>query len=235
MLKMMLSVTAALVLTATANAQNKNNDIQLKSRTVDFQTLELDENSRPMSSVAGELTGGLRDLMNPLKEAEIVMDTIVNMGAKFWNLIEKGRAVVNYQQYVATALPQGVQDWTQMQGWKASYLTQDVYFQDKMSLTGKRNAVVFSYRLVFTCNGNINGRGKYIGYATIEPAKVNVAWGGYKFDVQVAAPAVFNMGTSENPVAGMKLEVKYVAKNVVSEVTMTDSYIVMGNCTAKAM
>lgn len=235
MFKMMLTAAVALVLTTTASAQNKNKDIQLKSRTVDFQTMELDENSRPLSSVAGELTGGIKDLMNPLKEAEILMDTIVNMGAKLWNLIEKGRAVVNYQQYVATALPQGVQDWTQMQGWKAAFQTQEILLQDKMSITGKRNAVVFRYRLVFTCNGNIAGRGKYIGYATIEPAMIDVAWGGYKFDVQVAAPTVFNMGTTENPVAGMKLQVKYVTKNLVKEMTITDSFIVAGNCTATTM
>lgn len=235
MLKTMMTVAAALVLAATANAQNRNQKIELKSQKVDFQVMEIEQASRPLSHVAGDLAGSIRDLVNPLKEAEVVFDTVVNLGSKFWNLIEKGRAVVNYQQYVATALPQGAQHWTQMAGWKAASQTQEITMQDGLSWSGKRNAVVFKYRLVFTCGGNVDGRGKYIGYATVEPALVDIAWGGYKFDVQVAAPTVFNMGTTENPVAGMKLEVKYVTKNLTKEMVITDSFILTGNCTAATL
>lgn len=225
----MFKIIAALslVFSVSALAQNKSEKIQIISTTVSVEDFEVNH-MRTFSTVIDDLG----DLMNPLNQAEIVIDKIINMGQKVWNIIEKGKPVVNYQQYTASALPQGVQTWQQMQGWAGKSMTQEISVINGFG----SEKVKFTYRLVFFYNGTTaQGAGKYIGYATIEPANLNVGWGGYKFNAQVSVPAVFNMGTIENPVAAMKIQIKYTTDTIVQHEESTDSFVITGSGKVQAL
>jgi hypothetical protein len=95
--------------------------------------------------------------------------------------------------------------------------------------------VKFTYKVIFLYDGNVGGKGKYIGYASIEPAEIKVGWGGYNFNAQASVPQVFNMGTSEDPVAGMQIQVKYSVDTIMKHQEFTDTYMINGKGQIQAM
>ena len=110
-------------------------------------------------------------------------------------------------------------------------MTQEIVGKNKFG----SEVVRFKYKVIFTYNGSVANVGKYIGYATVEPAHLRVGWGGFKVDVQVAVPQVFNMGTTENPIAGMKIQVRYAVDTIVVHDETTDSYILSGSGNVSAL
>lgn len=219
--------TLSLLFSLSSFAQTANsNKIQFVSKTVAVEDFEVNQLT-PSSTLGGSIT----DILNPLNEVNIVMDQIVNMGQRVWNIVAKGKPVVNYQQYTASALPSGIEAWQQMQGWAGKAITQEISVINGFGT----EKVKFVYRVVFLYNGNVNGTGKYLGYATIEPANIKVGWGGYTFNAQVAVPEVFNMGTSANPIAGMKIQVKYSVDTIVQHDEYTDSFFITGSGKLQAL
>jgi hypothetical protein len=176
--------------------------------------------------------GGVRSLgqlKSTLDQAEIIVDQVINTGKKVWAVVEAGKPVVNVRSDVATALPATTTgaplQWTQMENWRRP--------ESKLYGAILKNAygvevVRFSYRVLYVAGGSVGGQGRYIGYATIQPAEVNVAW-GYNFTVEASAPTVFNMGTKVNPIAGMNLELTYIAKTVLKEMRVTKTYFISGD------
>lgn len=154
---------------------------------------------------------------------EVIFDAIYNMGEKVWKIVEKGKAVVNVKSKTASALPQGVTHWTQMRGWKVSSFKSGVTFTQPIGGT----VIDLKYRITFTHSGSVNGVGRYIGYATVDP-EVNAKWAAPKLDVSVTVPAIFNMGTVEQPIAGMKIDVHIRTKRFQTYETV-DSYIITGS------
>jgi hypothetical protein len=88
--------------------------------------------------------------------------------------------------------------------------------------------IEFTYRVSFVYGGHYNGMGDYITEATVLPAKLNVAW-GFKLNADVDVPIVFNLGTKENPVAGMQVNIKWAAESPISHKEQTDSYLISGD------
>lgn len=153
----------------------------------------------------------------------IQVDAIYNMGRNVWNIVEKGKAVVNVKTKSASALPRGISHWTQMRGWKVTSFRSGV--EVNQLIGGK--VIDLKYRIMFTHHGSANGVGKYIGYATVDP-EVNAKWAAPKLDVWVSVPAIFNMGTAQNPIAAMKIDVHIRTKRLQTYETV-DSYIITGN------
>ena len=58
--------------------------------------------------------------------------------------------------------------------------------------------------------GSYKCKGRYLSAVTIEPLSVQVAW-GYKFSLSVDIPdsGILNMGSQENPVAGMSVTLNW--------------------------
>jgi hypothetical protein len=172
------------------------------------------------------LLDDLRTISEDLDGTEVVLDQIINVGKKVWDLIDQGKPVVNVSSNVATALPQGAKCWLDLQRWQApKYKAYEVTYKNAYGVT----VVDIAYRIVYLAGGDVNGKGQYIGYATVEPLKVRVLWG---FHVNLAAtvPTVYNMGTKEDPVAGMNMQVKWSVDGVMSLVhdESTRSYFLNG-------
>jgi hypothetical protein len=169
--------------------------------------------------------------LDPLDQANIILDKIVNLGKKVWALVETGRPVVNITTYTANALPAGLQCWSDLSGWQ---IPQSKVYRVQYENAYGMNVVDFAYRVTFTAGGNLNGHGKFLTNATIAPANLNVSW-GFNLTANAEVPSVFNMGTKEDPVAGMQMLMKWNIKTVMNHVEQAETFYVGGDNTMKHM
>lgn len=175
-----------------------------------------------------------QDVLNPLAPVENALDTadhaldtldrVINVGKLVWNLVEKGRAVVNLQTDVATALPDGARCWQDLETWQAPVAkTYHVVIENLYGM----DVISFKYRLVYIYGGSVKGKGKYIGYAALEPSDVNVAW-GFKLNAKASVQAIYNMGTKKDPVAAINLMMSYQVESPFDKAQSNHLYFVSG-------
>lgn len=161
---------------------------------------------------------------DPLKDIEVIVDQIINIGKKIFAVIEAGRPVVNLKIDNANALPKGLTCWSDLAGWNVPQSkVYNVQYENGFGMT----VVDFTYRVLYTAGGNYNGVGKYITNATFQPANVSVGW-GFNFDASATIPSVFNTGSKNDPVAGMQMNMEWKVTNVVSHEQGAESYYVSG-------
>ena len=159
-----------------------------------------------------------------LNVADVVVDKVINIGQKIWNVVEKGRPVANYSKSVGTALPARALSWDQLQNWSAP--------KSKVIGVSYKNVygvevVRFVYRIILLYGGDVGGVGRYIGYATVEPMEMKTSY-MYTFNAKVSVESVYNMGTSHNPVAGMLLNVSWTVDTVLKKSSESRSYTLDG-------
>ncbi|MBY0553053.1 hypothetical protein K2P97_00895 [bacterium] len=155
-----------------------------------------------------------------LNMADLIVDKVINIGQKIWNVVEKGRPSSSYTTSKATALPQNVLRWEQLSNWQAprSKVVSVVY----KNLYGIE-VVRFTYRIVLLYGGTVEGVGRYIGYAAVEPLEMTTAY-MYTFNAKASVEAVYNMGTSKDPLAGMILNINWTIETVLKKSTVTHTY-----------
>lgn len=155
-----------------------------------------------------------------LNMADLIVDKVINIGQKIWTVVEKGRPVANYTSAKATALPQNSMRWEQLSNWQAprSKVISVVY----KNLYGME-VVRFTYRIVLLYGGTVEGVGRYIGYAAVEPLEMTTAY-MYTFNAKANVEAVYNMGTSADPLAGMILNINWTVETVLKKTTVTHTY-----------
>ena len=99
-------------------------------------------------------------------ETIAIIDQIVNLAEKIWNIIDKNRPVVNITTNYANAVPYGTSHWTQLQSWSKPS-TKKYAFSMK---NGYGTEVVkVTYQVHWTHSGNFQGKGKFLTGVTVEP------------------------------------------------------------------
>lgn len=162
--------------------------------------------------------------LNPLNTIELYIDQIINLGKKIFNIISQGRPVVNIKLDTANALPKGLSCWSDLSGWNMpNSKVYNVQYENALGMT----VVDYSYRVIYTAGGSVDGTGKYITNATFMPANVSVGW-GFEFDATASIPTVFNTGTKQNPVAGMQMNMEWKVTSPLSYEQGTEAYFVSG-------
>jgi hypothetical protein len=146
-------------------------------------------------------------------EVVVVIEKIINLGEKIWQLIERGRPSVSAQGAKATALPQGVECWNEMEGWQEPVA--QAYEVSYKNLYGTE-VVKFRFLVTQLFGGSYKGAGKYIASAQVLPTKVNVKW-GFDFTAEAVVDNILNMGTKQNPHAGIQMKVNWRVKNVFQD------------------
>lgn len=155
-----------------------------------------------------------------LVQLDLIVDKIINIGQKIWTVIEKGRPAATYNSAKATALPANSTRWDQLENWQHPKVkTIQVVYKNLYGI----EVVKFTYRIVLLYGGNVNGVGKYIGYATVEPVEMTTAY-LYTFSATASIDAVYNMGTRQNPLAGMILKMNWSIETVLKKSTMTHTF-----------
>lgn len=160
-------------------------------------------------------------------QAVDLLDKIVNLAEKIFNIIEKNQPVVNVTTNYANAVPYGTSHWTQLQGWSRP-ATRRYAFTMKNGYGSQ--VVKVTYQVHYTYNGNFQGKGKFLTGVTVEPLNIEAAW-GYKVSLVSEVPdsTIANVGTSEDPIASMQVQLKWNVHTVIKDITSKAVYYVQGD------
>ncbi|NBV50397.1 hypothetical protein EBR78_04155 [bacterium] len=159
-----------------------------------------------------QLQSGWRTFSDEVDAAGVLVDKIVNLGKKFWAVIESGRPVVNVNTQYANALPTGVRA-SELEGF--SQLQFKSFRHQGVNFYGVTVYDV-TYTLAHRYGGKYQGQGAYIESATVLPQEVYVAW-GYKVNLEVAEVSTVNLGSRENPVASIAMETRFRVQTVLQD------------------
>ena len=162
---------------------------------------------------------------------DININQVVAIGQVLWKVAEAGRPVVDVNMLAASAVPEGISHWTQLDSWSAP--------QVKTFVLSYKNyfgmeVVKFVYKVVYTHSGSIKSQGKYLSNMTILPALLDVVM-GFDFSASAKVANVTNVGTAEEPMAAGEMHLNYVVKNVFNEKRTTEAYYVRGDGFFKAL
>lgn len=182
-------------------------------------------------------------VLDPIKEevkvaAEIVdetgkvVDGIINIGKKIWEIIVSGQPVMNLSMdNSANALPRGVRCWDELSNWQVPAVRS--YSQSFKNYFGVE-VIRFDFDVVFTYGGDIQGKGLYLTNVQVHPRNVYVGW-GFGLDASVDIPSLVNLGTVDQPVAGMQVDVKWLATSPLSKFRQGISVFVQGDGKSKIL
>jgi hypothetical protein len=221
MIRVLAIIALSAVVTSQSHAQINSHPedyYKIKNVTVNEVTEQVPVSTFQVASDCTTLSqvAPANDMISP--------EQIINIGKEIWKIIEAGKPVINTKFDTANALPVGAKCWTDLQGWGSpKYKTYNVQYKNGFDMT----VVDFTYRVMYTPGGNINGVGRYITNAQIIPASLTVAW-GFDFSVTANIPAVTNIGTSANPVAAMQMNLHWALDSTVTHLESTQSYFITG-------
>jgi hypothetical protein len=150
---------------------------------------------------------------------------IINLGKEVWKVIEENAPVVNIKYDYATALPRGISDAGQLDGFS------DVVYQSyRMYGTNGFGMTVYdvTYTLVHQYGGSYEGKGAYLATASIIPSNVDVLW-GYTVDLNVNNVSTLNVGSADAPVGSVSMEMSFKVSTVIKSHTSTTLYQFRGD------
>ncbi len=131
----------------------------------------------------------------------IALDAIVNIGKSVWSLIVAGIPKIDLNLNVASAVPQGISHWTELDSWNDPIAK---LYRTQLYTASKKNLGDVYYRLVFTYGGRYKGVGNYLTNVTVVPAQVRVPY-RRNFYAENKVTELVNHGTKSNPIAGMSM------------------------------
>lgn len=169
--------------------------------------------------------GSLSDLVEDVSELDAVLSAIEKVGTRVWKIIEANRPVVNVESKVANALPRDVDCWMDLENWQMpkSYKYNVTY----KNLFGVE-VVNFTFRVVYTYGASYNGHGKFLSNVSVHPANLDVVW-GYTFNSKVEVQRLINLGTKEDPVAGMEMKLSWQISTPMKDTQESQNFFVTGN------
>lgn len=193
--------------------------------TIDERTLKIQEID------SGVLTQDqVQDLIGDCSELDDNaypqdLSELINYGKQIWKIVEANKPVVNVTENTANALPRGVQCWTDLEQWNApKYKTYEVTYENLFGM----KVVDFTFQLFFSYGGKVDGKGSYLANVTVAPMQLDVLW-GFQMDAVVEVGQVLNTGTKDDPVAGMEMGMKWIAKSPLKESRGQVRFFVQGD------
>jgi hypothetical protein len=161
-----------------------------------------------------------------MDEGAIGWGDIVAIGQKVWQIVEANKPVVTTETPVAYALPRGLSCWADLQNWQPPRTqSYEVSYKNGFGM----EVVKFRFRLHYTYGGGrAEGIGRYLANVTVMPADLEVLW-GYTFNASVEVGQAVNLGTLDNPTAGLELNVKWGVKTVIKESQNSFHFFVQGD------
>lgn len=166
--------------------------------------------------------------MYPQNEAAvnaIDISQVIRIGKEVWQIVSDNKPVVEMKSQVAHALPRGIPCWLDLESWEAPKTA--LYRVTYKNLLGA-TVTEFQYRVIYGYGGSVNNAGQFLANVTMVPAKLDVAW-GFKFDANVRVGQVLNLGTKEDPKAGMEIQLNWRVRSLVSDRQETVSFFVQGD------
>jgi hypothetical protein len=97
--------------------------------------------------------------MPPPTTGEPGVGEIINLGLKIWRIIEQNQPVVNLNLKRASALPAGLRDWSEMEGWSDIQVRE---YQVSYINGFNKEVVKLNMLLTYSYGGRYNGAGQYL-------------------------------------------------------------------------
>jgi len=160
-------------------------------------------------------------------ETLVIIDQIINIFTKVWDIVQQNAPVVNINTTYAAAMPQGITAWNQLAEWRKPKAYLYSFYAENLYGT---KTVDIKYKVIYTSGGKYRGKGQYLTGVTIIPAGVNVAW-GYRFSLAAAVPdsTITNVGTSKDPLAALQVKLDWKISTVLKESNGTSVYYIQGD------
>lgn len=150
---------------------------------------------------------------------------IINIGKDFWRFIEDNQASSEVNESSANALPAGVLCWGQLESWVApQYKTYQMTYENKMGM----EVVNLDFRFIYSYGGSIDGQGAYLANVTMTPMSIDVSW-GFSLIADIEAGDAINVGTREDPNAGLEMSMKWKISSVFQSSHGQVRYYVQGD------
>jgi hypothetical protein len=163
----------------------------------------------------------------PTSPTGIDLNSWITLGEKIWAVIVANRPAANVSTQRVAILPTALSDWAQMEGWQGPAV--DTY--QMIAKNGFGSTVVSqTYVIARNYGGNLGGKGKFLANATVIPTTIDVSW-GYTINALVEVGQTVNMGTKENPVPAIDLQLQWKIDSVLKHMEGRDSFIVKGDGT----
>lgn len=150
---------------------------------------------------------------------------IVSAALSLWDVIKDNAPVVDVKKQYAAALPDGAPRWDQLQEWQPPRARK--YRLVVRNLAGVET-VRLEYLFIHQYGGRYQGKGRYLSGVTVEPTFINARW-GYTLNVGAKAVNVANVGTAEEPVAGMTLVLDWRVETGLQKSSGAQVYFVDGS------
>jgi hypothetical protein len=181
------------------------------------------------TGAGGTITGGFGQVTSTIDGILMIVDKLIAIGEKIIPNIEKGRPVVtNKPMSAISVLPRfdgsepvvhDMADWT---------LPVAKHYQIKYNNGFGGEAVSFVYSISYQYNGTYNGKGHYLAGVRMSARDIIVNW-GFDLDASSQLIQISNVGTKDNVIAGATIEITYTVKNMMRNLTTSESFHVTGD------
>ena len=165
-----------------------------------------------------------------------VIDKIVALGQKIWNIVEKGKPVVKMDvnrkiDVVPLSKENKPLQVFELENWTYPE-TKSFKVEYKNGFGSK--VIQFTYTVYYQHSGQYDGKGSYLANVNVTASNVSVKW-GFDFNANSEFGSLTNIGSLNEPVAGVTFNINYVASSVFSNVRASNSFFVTGKGDLKAL
>ncbi len=157
-------------------------------------------------------------------DAGLDINALVTLGEKLWQIVKDGAPVLEYNTHSVSAIPNGAVCPFNMAGWS---VPQSKTFQLTYTNLWGMDVIGFKYKVIYSYGGSYLGTGAYLTNVSVHPADIHVSW-GQSFNASVNVANTLNVGTAENPVAGMQVVLEWNVSNPLNKFKSQRVYFVEG-------
>jgi len=151
---------------------------------------------------------------------------IIAIGEKAWELVKNNKAVVDYSQDWAGAVPQEYEDdWTSLYGWE-NVKSEEFRFHYKV---GGDTVSELKWKYSWDAMGkSADGKGAYVmnGGCLIEKLYART---GQTLTSDVVALSPLNYGTPEDPIGGINIQLSFTSASAFNSATTTCMVTIRGD------
>lgn len=176
-------------------------------------TLSVDEVKTPAVALAQIARIEEAQKQRDIGDVLVIIEQIVNLGEKVWNIIESNQALSEVEHKYANALPAGVRGPEELDEFSPmQHRSYRMYGKNYYGMT----VYDVTYTLVHRYGGRYQGKGQYLDGVTVLPNHVSTLW-GYKLSMGVDSVSTVNVGTREKPVGSIMMQMTFKVGTVMKK------------------
>lgn len=157
-------------------------------------------------------------------DGSLDINAIISLGEKIWQIVKDGAPVLEYKAMSVSAIPNGAICPFNMSGWSVPQSrTYKLTYSNMLGM----DVITFDYKVIFSYGGKYLEKGSYLTNVSVHPADIYVAW-GQSFNANVNMANILNVGTTDEPVAGIQVILEWEVSNPLNKFKSQRVYFVEG-------